>query len=138
VAINTVYGNIATFLADVTGDGKADLIAINSTGTTVRRSTGTIFGPSEFWGNPFYNTDTGTGRENFFADVSGDGKADAIVVNNDGISVRVSTGTSFGATQFWGSTFYGARGTFLANVNGEVGDEIIVVNDSSTTVRRPQ
>jgi hypothetical protein len=45
------------------------------------------FGLNESWTqNPYYGT-----RGTFFADVTGDGKTDAIVVNNDKVTVRRST-----------------------------------------------
>ena len=82
------YGTILTTFADVTGDGRADAIVVNGDTITVRRSTGNDFGPNsaanEDWTHgPYYGT-----RGTFFADVTGDGKADAIVVNDDTITVR--------------------------------------------------
>ena len=45
------------------------------------------FSGNESWtSNPYYGT-----RGTFFADVTGDGKADAIVVNNDKVTVRRAT-----------------------------------------------
>lgn len=38
-----------TYFADVTGDGKADAIVVNTTGVTVRRSNGRTFLPNELW-----------------------------------------------------------------------------------------
>jgi hypothetical protein len=80
------YGDKGTFFADVTGDGKADAIVVNTTGITVRRSDGGQFLGNESWTiYPYYGD-----RNTFFADVTGDGKADAIVVNSYGITVRYS------------------------------------------------
>ena len=60
---------------------------VNDNTVTVRRSTGSGFGPNEDWTNgPYYGT-----RGTFFADVTGDGKADAIVVNDDTTTVRPSS-----------------------------------------------
>ncbi|MFD9460345.1 FG-GAP repeat domain-containing protein [Streptomyces sp. NPDC060027] len=82
------FGSRGTFFADVTGDGKADIILVNEDTVTVRRSTGADFGPSpkanEDWTHGPY-----LGRHGiFFADVTGDGKADAIVVNTETVTVR--------------------------------------------------
>jgi hypothetical protein len=53
--------------------------------------------PSKFWtGEGYFGT-----RGTFFADVDGDGKADAIVVNDNGITVRLSQGDNFGPSKFW-------------------------------------
>ena len=54
------------------------------------RSTGTDFGAhvsaNEDWSHgPFYGS-----RGTYFADVTGDGKADAIAVNDDTVTIRRS------------------------------------------------
>src|SRR5499427_11165752 len=103
------------YFADVNGDGKQDLIIVNSSTVSVMlgNSNGSGFlAPLDFTGGPFFGT-AGT----FFADVDGDGKADAIAVNTRrvfspklgmhivrDISVRRSIWTSFGPTiEAWGS-----------------------------------
>src|SRR5947209_11882705 len=79
----------------------------------------------EDWtGNPYYGS-----RGTFFADVDGDGRADAIVVNDDRITVRRSTGTGFGGYEDWtGNPYYGTRGTFFADVDSDGKSDAIVVN----------
>jgi hypothetical protein len=128
------YGDKGTFFADVTGDGRADAIAVNSndgydiTGrVTVRRSTGSGFGGYEYWtAVPFFGE-----RGTFFADVSGDGKADAIVVNYSGVTVRRSTGYSFTGNEAWTSgSYYGSRGSFFADVTGDAKADAIIVNSA--------
>ena len=47
-------------------------------------ASGSAFGLTETWTNGGYYGDRGT----YFADVTGDARADAIVVNNDRIAVR--------------------------------------------------
>ncbi len=127
------YGTRGTFLADVTGDGKADAIVVNDSGVTVRRSNGSQFLPNETWINvPYYGT-----RGTFFADVTGDGRADAIVVNDWGVTVRRSNGSQFLPNEIWiDAPYYGTRGTFFADVTGEGRADAIVVNDWGVTVRR--
>jgi Ca2+-binding RTX toxin-like protein len=59
-----------------------------------------------------------TGQAN--TDVDGDGKSDAIVVNDNGVTVKRSTGSSFAAHETWiGSAYYGSRGTFVGNTNNQ-------------------
>lgn len=200
-------GGLGTFFADVTGDGRADAIAVDASGITVRRSNGSsAFGPGEDWSaGSFYGSrgtffadvtggtvrradavsvnDSGitvrrsqattlSGREGFasteiwtaaayfgtqataFADVTGDGRADAIVVNTDGIAVRDSLGTSFRAPDPvthmvtsgdaaigpWGywtlDAFFGTRGTFFADVDGDFAADAIAVNEDGIFIRR--
>jgi hypothetical protein len=95
-------GPLGTQFADVTGDGKADAIVVNTTGITVRRSDGTQFLPNESWTTGPYFGDVGT----YFVDVTGDGKADAIVVNTTGITVRRSDGTQFLPNESWTTNPY--------------------------------
>jgi hypothetical protein len=90
--------------ADVTGDGRGDAIVVNNSGIIVRPadSTGTSFLPNQIWSSSAYYG----AYETFFADVTGpdaDGKrrADVIVINEWGVSVRKSTGTGFATSQTW-------------------------------------
>jgi len=72
-----------------------------------------------------------TGQAN--TDVDGDGKDDIIAANKgSGVFVKLSTGSSFGATQQWQSGgFAGNGGTFLADVNGDGKADIIAANKGS-------
>jgi hypothetical protein len=135
------FGSRGTFFADVDGDGKADCILVNNDTITVRRSTGNDFGPG-----PQANEDWSHGacfgsRDTFFADVDGDRKADCILVNNDTITVRRSTGNDFGpgpqANEDWShGACFGSRDTFFADVDGDRKADCILVNNDTITVRR--
>ena len=136
---NAFFGNRGTFFADVTGDSKADAIVVNdetvpSGRVVVRRSMATAFGGNEEWTQEPYYGDHGT----FFADVTGDRKADAIVINDNpagqGMWVRPANaaGNGFEAGWSWSSTaFYGNRGTFFADVTGDRRADAIAVNDET-------
>ncbi len=91
------------------------------------------FLPNEDWtGGPYFG-----GRGTFFADVTGDGKADAIVVNDDTVTVRRSDGSKFLPNEDWThGPYFGGRGTFFADVTGDGKADAIVVNDDTVTVRR--
>jgi FG-GAP-like repeat len=89
--------------------------------------------PKEDWTRePYYGT-----RGTFFADVTGDRKADAIVVNDNTVTVRRSDGQRFGPKEDWtGGPFYGNRPSFFADVTGDGKADAIVINDNTITVRR--
>jgi hypothetical protein len=118
----------STQFADVTGDGRADAIVVNSAGITVRRSSGTGFLPNESWtSNPYYGS-LGLAPV-YFADVTGDGRADAIVVNPAGVTVRPSNGSLFLPNEFWTAQIgNGDKGIFFADVDGDGKADEIVVN----------
>jgi hypothetical protein len=104
---------VTTLVGDVTGDGKADLIALNNSSTWILPSTGSGFGSPTLWSNlPFYGNMT-----TMAADVSGDGKVDLVAVNNGSTWVMTSTGAGFNSPAIWSNLpFYGQWTTLAADV----------------------
>src|SRR5690606_10088091 len=91
-------GARGTFLADVDGDGAADLVALDEDGTTVHRSTGTAFSQTaERWSVVPSFRDRGS----YMADVDGDGRADLVNVASTLLEVRRSRGTGFRPAENW-------------------------------------
>jgi hypothetical protein len=128
------YGDRATYMADVNGDRKADLIAVYNNGPIlVRLANSGIreFEGAKLWtSNPFYGD-----RATAFADVTGDGWADAIAVNYWGITVRRSMGGLFGPNEGWSAgSFFGDRNTHFADVNGDGKADAIAENNSGIKV----
>lgn len=130
-------GHQNIYFADVNGDGKLDAIVSNKTEVAVRLSDGTQFLPPTLWTQePYFGVYAGR-VNNYFADVTGDGKADAIVVNPTGITVRRSDGTKFLRNELWTKEPYlGALGNYFADVTGDGKADAIVVNTNGITVRR--
>jgi hypothetical protein len=127
------YGSRLTAFADVTGDARADAIAVNDNGVVVRRSDGTKFAGNEYWTSIGYYGSIVTA----FADVTGDGRADAIAVNAAGITVRPSNGAQFTANQTWtAEPFAGTRMTAFADVTGDGRADAIAVNNSGALLVR--
>lgn len=148
VAANCQPAVYATQFADVTGDGKADAIAVNDAGVLVSPSDGTQFTTPQAWTNgPYYGVyhpEKQTIGNIFFADVTGDGKADAIVVNDGGVTVRRSNGSSFLPNETWlrGVAFgiyhdkngRGYGNIFFADVTGDGKADAIAISDKAVTV----
>jgi len=124
------------YFADVDGDAKADAIVSNPTGISVSLSDGTQFQRNDVWTRePFFGT-VSNRVNNYFADVTGDGKADAIVVNQSGITVRRSNGRRFEGNETWTrEPFIGGLGNYFADVTGDGKADAIVVNTNGITVR---
>jgi hypothetical protein len=64
-------------------------------------------------------------------------KADAIVINEEGVYVRRSNGFSFLPNELWTERgYFGTRGTFFADATGDGRADAIVVNEEGVWVRR--
>src|SRR5262249_12948681 len=126
------YG-FPNYFADVTGDGRADAILVNSDHIVVRTSSGAGF-PASTQSN--WTATSWMGRKGTaFADATGDGKADAIGVDDDGIYVRPSNGSSFPqalGSRWTSVSWYGIHGTYFADVTGDGKADAIGVDDDVT------
>ncbi|HET7000794.1 MAG TPA: FG-GAP-like repeat-containing protein [Puia sp.] len=129
-------------LADVNGDGMADIIGRNADGVHVALSTGLGFANEEVWSDEFSDM-KGWGAAEYhstirWADVNGDRKADLIIRGPEGISVALSTGNGFEQSTLWTNYFsddssrpwkkvVGYSGTLCAgDVNGDGLADIVV------------
>jgi FG-GAP-like repeat len=129
------YGTHGTFLGDVDGDGKKDMVGVGDGYIGVIRSQGSTFSPTyETW----------LSNQNFFGshgtlvgDIDGDGKADVVNLNDGSVTAKRSNGRTFGATeQWWGGAFYGTHGTFLADVDGDKKADLVGLGDGYVGVAR--
>lgn len=102
-----------------------------------RRSNGSklLVNQDDWTTNPYFGS-----KRRYFADIDGDGKADAIVSNEEGVFVRRSDGSKFGSVQKWKEIGYGGdKGAFFADVTGDGKADAIVsnsINNVGVTVRR--
>ena len=70
-------------------------------------------------------------------DATGDGKGDAIVVNNDGVYVRRSNGSKFLPNEKWiDIPFWGSIGTGFSDVTGDGKADAIASNNDGVYIRR--
>jgi hypothetical protein len=130
---NTFDGGSGTFLGDVDGDTRADLVSVGGNYVGVIRSTGTGFGAYEQWRS---ESITGT-FANLFGDVTGDGRSDLITRGNGYIKVWPSEGTRFGTGSFWYSfTMNGSRGNLVGDVDGDHKADLVALGDNNVIVVR--
>lgn len=127
------YGSKGTYLADVSGDGRADAIVVNDGGITVRRSQNGAFAPNENWtSNAFFGN-----KSTHFADVNGDGRADAIAVSVLGTYVRIANRSLFNAQTTWfNGLLEDTKGVFFADVTGDGKADAIAVGPNGIKVYR--
>jgi hypothetical protein len=139
-------GSSKQLLADVTGDGKADVVTfdINTGDWWVAPSSGSSFTTPSRWVHGH-----GVGSSNqFLADISGDGKADAVLFFNTVPGVCqtfVCSGSWWAATSnlagnkfdtpgewFSGGHGVGSSNQFLADVDGDGKADAIVWNSTTS------
>ncbi|MFZ0932346.1 MAG: FG-GAP-like repeat-containing protein [Syntrophobacteraceae bacterium] len=141
---------IATFkMADVNGDGLADLVFIDGANHIwVMLSTGSSFNSVAKWGA------VGENEAFNLVDVNGDGLPDLIYLNTAGqFRVLLNTGTVFApdnATALWGTCatdVYPSPGYALADVNGDglpdvvydtPGNGIMVMTNTGSSFKAPK
>ncbi len=113
-------------VADINGDGKPDVVLAYPSS----KSVGVLLGTGQTNLNPVQTYSTGNGsdpRAVAIADVNGDGKPDAIVINSTARNTEVLLGKgdgSFGAPTTFGSSAYGYSFT-VADVNGDGRPDLI-------------
>ena len=95
-------------VADVNGDGKADIVGFGNDSVIVALSTDSNFQPGQVWTHEFTYSYGGWSVEKnprIAADVNGDGKADIVGFGDDGLIVALSTGSGFQPGQVWTHEF---------------------------------
>ncbi|WP_199259848.1 FG-GAP-like repeat-containing protein [Paracoccus binzhouensis] len=130
-------------LADVDGDGRADIVGFGAEGVRVALSTGAGFAASTLWSAGF-GRDTGWSvalHERLLADVDGDGRADIVGFGEDGVYVALSTGSGFAAAQLWSEGFGHADGwrterheRRMADVDGDGRADIVGFGEDAVQV----
>ncbi|KFE72084.1 S8 family serine peptidase [Hyalangium minutum] len=111
--------NHPRMMADVNGDGRQDIVGFGNAGVYVSLSTGSSFTPPQLWVAGFGYEAGGWRVEKhprMMADVNRDGRQDIVGFGNAGVSVSLSTGSSFTPPQLWVADFgYEAGGWRVEN-----------------------
>jgi hypothetical protein len=131
--IGTVYVPDSVVLADVNGDGKADLIVGNYGASTVAVSLGN--GNGTFQSSVTFATGANP-RSVVLGHVNGDGNLDLVAANSNGNTVSVLLGNGNGTFQAQNSvaTGSGPYSVALGDMNGDGIPDLAVANDKSNTV----
>lgn len=94
------WNAIPRMMSDVNGDGLADILGFSANAVMVGLSNGKGFQAMTPWFNGFGSASGWKGKPVMMGDVNGDGMADVIGVDTDGVKIATSTGTQF-SDQNW-------------------------------------
>ena len=92
------------FVADINGDGLADVMAISTNGVLVAASNGSSFNDAQQWTASFTSVTGWTSMDTYprtLADVNGDGRPDIVGFKNDGVYVGINLGGAFNGQVKW-------------------------------------
>ena len=135
------------FLADTTGDGRADVVGFGNSGVSVARSKGDgtfrerALAVSDFGADQGWRVDT---HLRLLADTTGDGRADVVGFGNSGISVALANGdgtfgprklllTDFGVNQGWRVD---THPRYLADTTGDGRPDVVGFHDDGVYLSR--
>ena len=130
-------------LADVNGDGKADIIGFHDGQVYVALSNGDGFNSASIWkdGYGYNNTWRKTKHERKMADINGDGKADIVGFHDGLVYTALSNGNGFDSSKTHSIGFvYNSTWRIekhvreLADVNGDGKADIIGFHDEQVYV----
>ena len=140
------------FLADTTGDGRADIVGFGNAGVWVSRAQadGPFEPPQSGWSTTSVTTPGAggwTSHPRFLADTTGDGRADIVGFGNAGVCVsRAQADGTFTAPRLVVDNFgYNAGGwrvdrhpRFLADTTGDGRADIVGFGNAGVWVSRAQ
>jgi hypothetical protein len=129
------------FMADITGDGRADIVGFGDAGvtTSVALGDGGFAAAQLVVGDLGYNQGWRIGTNpRFVTDITGDRRADIVAIGNAGVYTAVSSGNGgFGPLQFESGIFSASSPGgeyFMADMNGDGRSDIYNVNSAGVEV----
>jgi hypothetical protein len=144
---NTIDNN--RVVADVNGDGKADIVGYGLYGVMVSLSNGSSFGTATYWtmgyGKLLGGWD-GIQNPRMIADLNGDGCGDIVGFANYGVLVSLSNacggGNTFGEPSYWAYGYAYLLGGWdstkhvrtFGDVNNDGADDLVGFGDSGVLV----
>jgi uncharacterized membrane protein len=149
------YDATSVAVADVNGDGKPDLLAVNAyacSGSSSACSNGSVSvllgnGDGIFWGAVIYSSGGAPAFSVAAKDVNGDGKADLVIAircsengncADSAVGVLLGNGDgTFRTAVTYGSGGYDARSAAVADVNGDGKPDLVVANACASASNCP-
>lgn len=132
---STIGGEFGNLAADVDADGDTDVLGLFADPVPVllARSNGTAAEvPLVTWGEPVYGE-----RTTLAADVTGDNRADAILLDNTGIRVVRANPNWYNTREQWSTVpFHGTKKTLTTDIDVDGDADLIAINDTDVQVMR--
>jgi hypothetical protein len=129
-------GNLASsnLVGDIDGDGKADILSVGLRSVVAQLSNGTGLSSQI---TAYYNANASTTSTHgqLIGDVTGDGKADIVLLQDSAVQVMAANGGgAFKApSNYWGA-FYGAYGTLIGDIDGDGKADLVALGSNYTGV----
>ncbi|CAG9325054.1 unnamed protein product [Blepharisma stoltei] len=131
----TTYDQTPRMVADVNGDGKADIVGFNSQGTWVALSNGVTFDKATLWSTSF-GWESFNQNPRIVKDLNGDKKADIIGFGDSSTGYSLSNGSGFDNpewlmyyfgrnSQVEGFDTFDSKPRFMADANRDGYNDII-------------
>jgi hypothetical protein len=125
------YGERGNLLADVTGDGRADLLALGAT-VRLRAAVGSSFGTETVIAENFSGAASAAA-----GDVDADGDADVVVLSGGVLSIHRGGATGLSLAEAWSDELAGdVLALHLADINGDGREDAVLVRPDRLEVLR--